>query len=98
MSNSSLTKNTKLLNGSNLSLNEQEDNTDIVISTNGMLNNSLPSNLTPSSTSNSYSASRSVSVNELSTSSEQQVNGSKLFPTPALCCIVCGDSSSGKLK
>ena len=82
-----LQKNSKLLNDSNLSMNEMQEDGNIVIS----------SRCVPA-TSNSFSVNRAISANELSNNSSdnnQSITGSK-FTTPALCCIVCGDASSGK--
>lgn len=89
MNSTNLQKNSKLLNGL------QEDG-NIVVGLNSVPNNLLTS--TPSST--SFSVSRSISGSELSSSndpaSNQPINAANKFTTPPLCCIVCGDSSSGK--
>ena len=76
-----------------LFLGDLQEDGDIVVSSNCILN-PLASNLSSQS---SFSA-RSHSVGELSTelAHNQSLSASKSFTTPALCCIVCGDASSGK--
>lgn len=98
--NQNLPKNGQLLDQSSLTLNDLQD--DLVVNSDCFMpyNQLTSSNLSQSSTS-SYSANRSLtnelinSTNNQTSNSNSSLTGSK-FTTPQLCCIVCGDVSSGK--
>lgn len=89
--NAALPKSSQLLNGTGL--DELREDGNIVVGLNGCSNNLLTGSNPSSTSGSSYSLSRPS--NELSNDlSNPALNGK--FTSPALCCLVCGDSSSGK--